>query len=77
MAAHTYSRSVLIQLVLARVVMIATGAWAVYIGYTLLITPLAIPLTVAIWIAAAATIALGARGKIAQGWGGFDAEHRR
>ena len=75
MATTKVSRSLLIQVVLARVIMIATGAWAVYIGYTLLTTPLAIPVTVAIWLAAALTIALGARGKIAEGWGGFNAEH--
>ena len=75
MATNHLSRSVRVQLVLARGVMIATGLWAAYIGYTLLTTPLAIPLTVAVWLGAAAAVALGARGKIAQGWGGFTAAH--
>lgn len=73
MATQTVSRSTTLQIILARAVMIATGAWIAYIGYTMLTTAIAIPLTVALWLVAAATAALGARGKIERGWGGFDA----
>jgi hypothetical protein len=76
MATSTVSRSFTLQVVLARVVMIATGVWMAYIGYAMLTTPLAIPLTVGVWLVAAATVALGARGKIERGWGGFDANDR-
>jgi hypothetical protein len=73
MATDTVSRSSTLQTILARAVMIATGAWIAYIGYTMLTTAIAIPLTVVLWLVAAATVALGARGKIERGWGGFDA----
>ena len=75
MAAQTLAPPVTFWIVLARVVMIATGAWTAYIGYTILTTPAAIPLTVVLWLIAAAIVALGARGKIDRGWGGFDASH--
>ena len=73
MALLTPAQAILFQVVLARAVMIATGAGMVYIGYRLLTTPGAIPVTVGIWLVAALTIGLGARGKIQRGWGGFDA----
>lgn len=73
MATSTVWRSAMFQVVLARLVMIGAGVWVAWIGYTLLTRPLAIPFTVTLWLIAAATIALGARGKIDQGWGGFDA----
>ena len=74
MATNTVSRSTKLQIFVARAVMIFTGACIAYIGYTLLITPIAIPFTVVLWLIAAATIALGARGKIQHGWGGFNAD---
>lgn len=73
MATNTVSRSFTLQIAAARAVMIATGAWTAYIGYTMLTTAAAIPLTVGVWLVAAAIVALGARGKIERGWGGFDA----
>jgi hypothetical protein len=64
-----------VQVFIARAVMILTGAWIAYIGYTLLTVAIAIPATLVLWFIAAATIALGARGKIQHGWGGFNADH--
>lgn len=73
MATSTQSTFTMFAIVMGRLVMIATGAWTAYIGYTLLTRPLAIPVTVTLWLIAAVVIALGARGKIQDGWGGFDA----
>ena len=77
MVTNTASRSTIFMIFAARAVMIFTGAWMAYIGYTLLTRPIAIPLTITVWLIAAATIALGARGKIQHGWGGFNADHLR
>jgi hypothetical protein len=76
MNAPTRSGTARLPLVLARGLMVATGAAMAYVGYAVLTSASAIPLTIGIWLAAALTIALGARGKIDQGWGGFDASGR-
>ena len=73
MATSTLSPAMTFAVIMGRIVMIGTGAWMAWVGYTLLTQPLAIPFTVAIWLIAALTMALGARGKIQEGWGGFDA----
>lgn len=74
MGTSTVSRGTRIQVRVARAAMMLTGAWTAYIGYTLLTTAMAIPLTVGLWLVAAAILALGARGKIEQGWPWLNAD---
>lgn len=73
MATETRPTFTMFAVLMGRLVMIATGLGTAYVGYSLLTRPLAIPFTVLLWLVAAAVIALGARGKIEKGWGGFDA----
>jgi hypothetical protein len=75
MATNTFSRATKLEILAARTVLIVTALWIAYIGYAVLTTAAAIPLTVTLWLIAAATAALGARGKIQHGWGGFNADH--
>ena len=49
---------------LARLVMIVMAAGIAFTGFTLLTTPLAIPLTVVLWLGAVAILGLGIWGKL-------------
>ena len=53
-----------VQIVVARAVMVATAIAIVLAGSTLLTTPWAIPLTVALWLGGVAIAALGVTGKL-------------
>ena len=53
-----------IEIVLARLIMIVLALGIVFVGYTLLTTPWAIPLTVGLWLGGVAIAALGIRGKL-------------
>lgn len=53
-----------VEIGLARSVMIVTALGIAVVGYTLLTTPWAIPLTVALWLGGVAVAALGVRGKL-------------
>jgi hypothetical protein len=53
-----------IEIALARLVMIVTALCVVFVGYTLLTTSWAIPLTIALWLGGVAIAALGIRGKL-------------
>ena len=53
-----------LQIVLARAVMIVMAIGIAYVGYTLLTTPWAIPVTVALWLGAAAILNLGLWAKL-------------
>lgn len=52
------------EIVFARLVMLITAIGIVLVGYSILTTPLAIPLTVALWLGAIAVAALGVRGRL-------------
>jgi hypothetical protein len=61
----TQEKSIIrIEIAFARLVMIVTAIGIVFVGFTLLTTPWAIPLTVALWLGAVAIAALGIRGKL-------------
>jgi hypothetical protein len=53
-----------IETVIARLVMVVMAAGIAYVGYTLLTTPWAIPLTVGLWLGGAAIGALGICGPL-------------
>jgi hypothetical protein len=53
-----------LQIVFARLIMIVLALGIVFVGYTLLTTPWAIPLTVGLWLGGVAIAALGLRGKL-------------
>jgi hypothetical protein len=56
--------SVRIEIAFARLVMIVLALGIVFVGYTLLTTPWAIPLTVGLWLGGVTIAALGIRGKL-------------
>jgi hypothetical protein len=64
MGAHRDRLSTRIGIVVARGVMIAAALGIAFVGYTLLTTPWAIPVTVALWLGAAAVAALGIQGPL-------------
>jgi hypothetical protein len=53
-----------IETVLARLVMIVMAAGIAYVGAALLVTPLAIPLTVVLWLGAVSILGLGIFGRL-------------
>jgi hypothetical protein len=53
-----------IETFLARFVMLVMAAGTAYTGYALLTRPLAIPLTIALWLGATAMFFLGVWGKL-------------
>jgi len=53
-----------IEILFARLVMIVLAIGIVFLGYTLLTTPWAIPMTVGLWLGGVAIAALGVRGKL-------------
>ena len=53
-----------IEIVLARLVMVVMAAGMVYVGATLLVTPIAIPLTVGLWLGAVSILVLGIFGRL-------------
>ena len=53
-----------IETVLARLVMIVMAAGIAYVGSTLLVTPLAIPLTIVLWLGAVSILGLGIFGRL-------------
>lgn len=53
-----------IETVLARLVMIVMAAGIAYVGFTLLVTPLAIPLTIVLWLGAVSILGLGIFGRL-------------
>ncbi len=57
-------RAAHIEAAAARVVMFALAAGIAYVGSTLLVTPLAIPLTVVLWLGAAGILGLGVFGRL-------------
>jgi len=62
--ATTTRLSTRIETALARLVMIVMAAGIVFAGFTLLTTPLAIPLTVVLWLGAIAILGLGVWGEL-------------
>jgi hypothetical protein len=63
----TQQKSIIrIEIAFARLVMIVIAIGIIFIGFTLLMTPWAIPLTVALWLGGVAIAALGIRGKLPQ-----------
>ena len=56
--------SIRIEIAFARLLMIAMAIGIVFLGYTLLTTPWAIPVTVGLWLGGVAIAALGIRGKL-------------
>jgi hypothetical protein len=53
-----------LEIVFARLIMIVLALGIIFVGYTLLTTPWAIPLTVGLWLGGVAVAALGIRGKL-------------
>jgi hypothetical protein len=53
-----------IEAAFARLVMIVMAIGIAFVGYTLLTTPWAIPVTVILWLGGLAIAALGVRGKL-------------
>jgi hypothetical protein len=64
MATHADRLSTRIAAVVARLVMIVMAIGIALVGYTLLTTPWAIPLTVVLWLGGAAVAALGICGPL-------------
>ena len=64
MGTATERLSTRIQVGIARGVLIVTAIGIVFTGATLLTTPLAIPVTVTLWLGAAAIAALGVCGAL-------------
>ena len=64
MGRTTARLSTRIEIALARGVMIVTAIAIAFTGATLLTTPLAIPLTVSLWLGAAAIAGLGIWGRL-------------
>jgi hypothetical protein len=56
--------STTIEVVLARAVMIGGAAGIAFVGFTLLTTPLAIPVTVGLWLGAITILGLGLFGEL-------------
>jgi hypothetical protein len=53
-----------IEIALARLVMVGAAAGTAFVGFTLLTTPLAIPVAIALWLGAIAMLGLGIWGNL-------------
>jgi hypothetical protein len=58
------NRRARIEAAAARLVMFVMAAAIAYVGSTLLVTPLAIPLTIVLWLGAASIVGLGVFGRL-------------